>query len=152
VQLANGDLLLDVRGTPDRLLATSTDGGQTYSTPVANAELPDPSDNGSIVRYAPRATASNPQSQWLLESNNDSTSSRSNLVVKASCNDGQTWPVFKVIEPGSSGYSTLANLPGGKVGLLYERNKYTEMTYTSFSSQWVVAACRGTSGGRSESR
>lgn len=146
VQLSNGNVLLDVRGAPERLLATSTDGGQTYSQPVANADLPDPSDNGSIIRYAPNAPANSPQSQWLLESNNDSSSTRGNLVVKLSCDDGQTWPVTRVVEPGSAGYSTLTNLPGGGFGLLYERNNYTEMTYTSFGPQWVAGACGEISG------
>ncbi|WP_082763610.1 exo-alpha-sialidase [Frondihabitans sp. PAMC 28766] len=147
VQLANGNVLLDVRDAPNRLLATSTDGGETYSTPVANSDLPDPSDNGSIIRYAPTASAQNPQSQWLLESNNDSTSTRSNLVVKLSCDNGKTWPVTRVVEPGSAGYSTLTNLPDGRFGLLYERNNYTEMTYASFSATWVNGACGELSGG-----
>jgi sialidase-1 len=141
VQLADGRLLLDVRATPDRLLANSDDGGITYTTPVANTQLPDPNDNGSVIRFAPNAPASSPQSHWLLESNNDSTTQRANLVVKMSCDDGATWPITKVVTSGSTGYSTLANLPGGRFGLLYEQNGYTEMTYASFDAQWLGASC-----------
>lgn len=141
VQLADGSLLLDVRANPDRLLAYSDDGGITYTTPVANTQLPDPNDNGSVIRYAPNAPASSPQSHWLLESNNDSTTQRANLVVKMSCDDGATWPITKVVTSGSAGYSTLANLPGGRFGLLYEQNGYTEMTYASFDAQWLGASC-----------
>lgn len=147
VQLANGQLLLDVRANPDRLLAYSSDGGLTYTTPTANADLPDPNDNGSVIRYAPDAPASSPQSHWLLESNNDSTSERANLVVKMSCDDGKTWPITKVVTAGSAGYSTLTELPNGRFGLLYEQNNYTEMTYASFDTQWLGADCAASTSG-----
>lgn len=141
VQLANGDVLLDVRAAPYRLLATSTDGGVTYSQPIANTQLPDPSDNGSIIRYAPQARPGSAEADWLLESNTADTSSRRNLVVKLSCDNGQTWPVTKVIDPGSAGYSTLTNLRNGQFGLLYERDDYTKMTYASFGRDFIRPSC-----------
>ncbi|MEX0427374.1 exo-alpha-sialidase [Nocardioides sp. DS6] len=141
VQLANGDVLLDSRATPYRLTALSHDGGQTYSTLTPNADLVDPGDNGSIIRYAPHANPRSPQAHWLLESNNANPSSRENLVVKMSCDDGRTWPVTKVVEPGAAAYSTLTNLPDGRFGLLYERGDYEHITYTSFGRDWLRPAC-----------
>ena len=141
VELADGRLLLDVRATPDRLLAVSDDGGMTYTRPVANPQLADPGDNGSIIRYAPHARVGGPRSRCLLESNDDSRSQRTKLVIKMSCDDGETWPVTKVVDRGSAGYSTLVYLPDGHFGLLFERDHYTKVAYAAFGPLWLGRSC-----------
>src|SRR5260221_7180294 len=49
-----------------------------------------------------------------------SNRTRKNLTVKMSQDDGKTWPISKVIDPGISAYSDLAVLPDGTALCLYE--------------------------------
>jgi sialidase-1 len=141
VELADGRLMLNSRATPYRKLAYSSDGGQTWTGLHADPNLIDPNDNGSIIRYDAVAGPASPRSHWLLFSNNESTTSRSNLVIKMSCDDGQTWPIRKVVEPGVAAYSTLTALDKDRFGLLWERENYTKITYSSFDRDWLGGVC-----------
>ncbi|MFE6761579.1 exo-alpha-sialidase [Streptomyces sp. NPDC057689] len=140
VELNDGTVMLNNRSAPYRTVAYSTDGGVTYTPFVQDTQLPDPANNGSIMRYAPDAPASDPQSSWLLFSNTEATS-RKNLTVKMSCDNGKTWPIRKVVDAGAAAYSTLTRLPSGRLGLLYERGNYEHITYSSFDLQWLGGTC-----------
>ncbi|MEU2084352.1 sialidase family protein [Streptomyces albus] len=148
VELSDGTVMLNNRAAPHRTVARSTDGGVTYTPLRADTQLPDPGNNGSVVRYAPDAPSGDPRSRWLLFSNTESTTERRNLTVKLSCDDGRTWPVKKVIDSGPAGYSTLTVLPDGRVGLLYERDGYRYLTYTSFGLDEVGGGCPSGTPGR----
>lgn len=141
VELSDGRLMLNVRARPNRLVAYSSDGGQSWTGLHADPNLLDPADNGSILRYNANAPAGTQQADWLLFSNNESTTSRSNLVVKQSCDNGQTWPIRKVVEPGFAAYSTLTRLPDGTFGLLWESNDYHNITFSRFDSTWLDGVC-----------
>jgi sialidase-1 len=141
VELSDGRLMLNVRAKPNRKVAYSSDGGQTWSTPTSDPDLVDPADNGSIARYNAAAPAGTEQANWLLFTNNESTSSRSNLVVKQSCDNGQTWPIRKVVEPGFAAYSTVTKLPDGTFGLLWESKDYTRITFSRFDRAWLDGVC-----------
>ncbi|MFF7329844.1 exo-alpha-sialidase [Streptomyces sp. NPDC008150] len=145
VELSDGRLMLNSRSAPYRKVAYSSDGGATYTPLRQDTELPDPANNGSVVRLAPDVGASERRSSWLLFSNTAS-STRSNLTVRLSCDNGRNWPVRRTVEAGSSAYSTLAPLDAGtgrdpRVGLLWERDKYRHITYSSFGLQWLGGVC-----------
>ncbi|WP_371602560.1 exo-alpha-sialidase [Streptomyces sp. NBC_01220] len=140
VELNDGTIMLNNRSAPYRTIAYSTDGGVTYTPFAQDTELPDPANNASVMRYAPDAPASNPQSSWLLFSNTEATS-RKNLTVKMSCDNGKTWPIKKVVDAGAAAYSTLTRLPDGRLGLLYERGDYEHITYSSFDLKWLGGTC-----------
>ncbi|MFI1590362.1 exo-alpha-sialidase [Streptomyces halstedii] len=141
VELNDGRIMLNNRSAPYRTVAYSSDGGVTYTPFTQDTNLPDPANNGSVIRYAPDAAVSDPQSSWLLFSNTESTSSRRNLTVKMSCDNGKTWPIRKVVDPGSAAYSTLTRLPDGRLGLLYERGDVQHITYSSFDLKWLGGTC-----------
>ncbi|MFJ6462643.1 exo-alpha-sialidase [Streptomyces sp. NPDC091387] len=141
VELNDGTVMLNNRSKPYRTIAYSTDGGVTYTPFAQDTALPDPANNASVIRYAPDAAASDPQSSWLLFSNTEDTGSRRNLTVKMSCDNGKTWPIRKVVDPGAAAYSTLTRLPDGRVGLLYERGDYEHITYDSFDLKWLGGTC-----------
>ncbi|MFM7081309.1 MAG: hypothetical protein ACKOYI_05005 [Actinomycetota bacterium] len=42
------------------------------------------------------------------------------MSLRVSRDDGRTWPVVRVLDPGPSAYSDLAVLPDGTVVCLYE--------------------------------
>ncbi|WP_409061481.1 exo-alpha-sialidase [Streptomyces sp. SYP-A7185] len=141
VELSDGRIMLNNRSKPYRTIAYSTDGGVTYTPFTQDKQLTDPANNASIIRYNAEAPASHPQSSWLLFSNTEDAAARRNLTVKMSCDNGRTWPIKKVVDPGSAAYSTLTKLPNGRVGLLYERGDYDHLTYASFDLAWLGGTC-----------
>ncbi|MGY0070839.1 exo-alpha-sialidase [Streptomyces sp. QTS137] len=145
VELSDGRVMLNNRSAPYRTVAHSSDGGVTYTPFQQDTELPDPANNGSIARFAPGVAASHPRASWLMFSNTATTNSRSNLTVRLSCDNGQNWPVRKTAEAGSAAYSTLTPLGDGtgnaRVGMLWERNNYQHITYSSFDLQWLGGVC-----------
>lgn len=141
--LADGRLLLHSRATPRRLAAVSEDGGHSWSPLLPVEDLPDPSDNGSLVRFdgAPvlGTFASESTNSWLLASNNHDTGLRRNTVLSLSPDNGLTWPAKLVLCPGSSAYSTAARLPDGNIGVLYERQGYREIVFCSLPARQLSA-------------
>ncbi|MFJ7196545.1 MULTISPECIES: exo-alpha-sialidase [unclassified Streptomyces] len=141
VELSDGRVMLNNRSKPYRTVAYSTDGGVNYTPFAQDAQLTDPANNASVMRYAPDAAPSDPQSSWLLFSNTEDASARRNLTVKMSCDNGRTWPIRKVVDPGAAAYSTLTRLADGRLGLLYERADYQHITYASFDLKWLGGTC-----------
>ncbi|MGY3060079.1 sialidase-1 [Streptomyces sp. TE3672] len=141
VELSDGRVMLNNRSKPYRTIAYSTDGGVNYTPFTQDTRLTDPANNASVMRYAPDAAPSDPQSSWLLFSNTEDASARRNLTVKMSCDNGRTWPIRKVVDPGAAAYSTLTRLADGRLGLLYERADYQHITYSSFDLKWLGGTC-----------
>jgi sialidase-1 len=143
VELSNGDVMLNSRdssGGGYRKVAVSHDGGQTYSTPVADTQLPDPTNNASITRMYPDAAEGSADAKKLLFSNAGSKTSRSNGTIRFSCDDGVSWTSSRVFQPGSMSYSTLTPLGGGNFGLFYE-GPNGKLIFASFDTAWLNASC-----------
>lgn len=141
VCLDDGRLLLHSRATPCRLAAVSEDGGQTWSPLQPVPDLPDPSDNGSLTRFdgQPHGTFAAPEtSSWLLASNNQDPHLRRNTMLSLSPDNGATWPAKLLLCPGSSAYSTVARLPNGNIGVLYERQGYREIVFASIPAEQLT--------------
>ncbi|GAA3727315.1 sialidase-1 [Spinactinospora alkalitolerans] len=143
VELADGRVMLNSRtgSGAHRLVAYSEDGGLTYSEPEPDHELIDPTNNAAILRYDEDAPPTTPRAHWLLFSNTASTTARENLTVRMSCNDGRTWPISRVVDPGPSAYSTMVRLKDGTFGLFYERGPYRHLTFVRFNAAWLGQDC-----------
>jgi sialidase-1 len=63
---------------------------------------------------------------------------RENLTVRISYDEGLTWTQGKTIYPGSAAYSSLTLLDNGDIGLLFEKDFYTENLFVSFSLEWLT--------------
>ncbi|WP_026117615.1 sialidase family protein [Nocardiopsis alkaliphila] len=143
VELADGRIMLNSRTAqgPYRLVAYSEDGGRTYSDPVPDHDLVDPTNNGAVVRYDPKAPMGWPEAHKLLFTNTNHASSRQNLTVRMSCDDGQSWPVSKVLDPGAAAYSTIVPLGSDEFGVLYERGNVEHITFARFNAGWLGGDC-----------
>lgn len=67
---------------------------------------------------------------------------RTNLTVRASTDDGQTWSAGKTVQPGQAAYSSTALLKDGTIGVLYETGKahpYERISFARFSLAWLTA-------------
>ena len=133
VELADGSVMLNTRnhGAPlhARSVAVSTDGGETWEETHLDPALPEPQCMGSIKRLR-MATAGEPA--VLLFSNPASATSRANLTLRASFDEGKTWPRALLVKPGDAAYSHLAVLPDGKIALAYETEGYKRIVFQTF--------------------
>jgi sialidase-1 len=131
-ELADGRVMLNVRSESKahrRIITTSPNGATNWSTPKFDDALLEPICMASLVRVS---TASSGGRNRLLFANPDNLSradgkeeagknrDRRNLTLKLSYDEGQTWPVRRVLEPGRAGYSDLAVGPDGTIFCLYE--------------------------------
>jgi sialidase-1 len=138
VELADGRLMLNMRsyrGKKRRGVAISDDGGDTWSEVSDDATLVEPVCQASLIRYTwPDGDGKN----LLLFSNPASESARVRLTVRASRDDGATWPVSRLLYEGSSAYSSMAVLGDGQIGVLYERDDYGRISLARFGLDWLT--------------
>lgn len=119
-----------------RITSRSSDGGMTWSEPAFDAALIESACQASLVRWAwPEQGGKS----VLLFANPASTSRRERMTVRASFDEGRTWPESRLIDPGPVAYSCLARLPDGRIGLVYERGPYDAIVFTSLTLDWLTA-------------
>jgi sialidase-1 len=74
---------------------------------------------------------------------NAASLTRERMTVRASFDDGRTWPVARTLGPWPAAYSCLAALPDGSAGLLYEtgpEHPYQAIVFAGFGLDWLAAA------------
>lgn len=136
VELADGSVLLNSRkwgGKALRKIATSKDGGVTWSKIEEDAALRDPGCMASIFRHS---FPTNGSKSRILYSGPDSTK-RENGTVYLSYDEGKTWPVKKLLFPGSFAYSVLTALPDGTIGCLLETDNADRIIFARFTLAWL---------------
>jgi sialidase-1 len=121
VELADGKLMLNMRNYDKtqkfRAVSTSADGGLTWSALRRDPALPEPLCQASFFRHSLVADGG---VNRLLFSNPASQTGRERMTIKISLDEGQTWPIARVLYEGPSAYSCLAVLPNGDVACFYE--------------------------------
>jgi len=139
VELVDGTLMMNMRSYQPRGLrsiATSTDGGETWTEARQHDQLPEPTCQGSFLRYT---TVEDGGGNRLLFSNPPTPlNRRDHLTVKLSYDEGRTWPVSRLICEGPSGYSCLTVLPDKSIGLLYDKDQSKTLTFARFTLQWLT--------------
>lgn len=142
VELSSGDLMLNMRSYHRkgcRAVATSGDGGETWSELGHDTELIEPRCQASLIRYG--AGTDSGGKDRLLFSNPAHRKERVNMTVRMSLDSGKTWSVSRVVHPGPSAYSCLTALEDGKVGLLYENgagSPYERISFARFNLEWLA--------------
>jgi sialidase-1 len=111
---------------PTRIETRSRDGGLTWSAPEPVPELPDLACQGSILRESDDPTNRRVYFSNIvpvLSASEALVGRRNRLVLRASDDDGATWPLGRVVVPGPAGYSDLVKLAGGPLLVLFENGR-----------------------------
>jgi sialidase-1 len=139
VELDDGSLLHNMRSYHKknrRAVATSKDGGLTWSAVKLDEALVEPVCQASILRYAWPEDA---QKGTILFSNPASVK-REKMTVRLSYDEGATWPISKLLHAGPAAYSCLTILPDKSIGCLYERGEkgpYEKISFARFPLSWL---------------
>jgi len=142
VELANGELLLNMRSYDPakkaRQSARSRDDGQTWAEQKIVPELVDPICQASIRRLSwPQ-----PGRPGVVLFANAASQRRARMTVRASSDEGRSWPVARLLTAEPAAYSCLVAMPDGTIGLLYEsgpKNPYQAVEFCSFTLGWLKA-------------
>lgn len=134
IELKDGTVLQNMRYKKNRAVARSIDGGITFGPITSDPALIDAICNAGITSY--RSGKDD-----VIVFTNAASVKRENLTVKASYDEGHSWPLVRVINPGTSAYSTLIHLRNGNLGVLYERGgpeALERITFAEFNLAWVA--------------
>ena len=127
VELPDGKWIINsrVNNLGFRVVHTSSNNGKHWITRT-DSTLIDPGCNAGLLRHdiADGKTI-------FLFSNPASSTSRENLVLRYSNDGGKQWSKGTEIYLGSAAYSTLTMLTSGAIGILYERDDYSEVIFTA---------------------
>lgn len=107
----------------------------TWSDIVRLPAVPDPVCQASVIQWKSKH-AGHPR-EWILFAN-PATGGRHGMTLRLSQDGGQSWPVSRLLYPGSSAYSCLTTLPDGSIGLLFERDDYTRITFARVEEGWLL--------------
>ena len=150
IERLDGTLLINMRnywgragGRPDRgsmrAVATSKDGGQTWSKLRFHPQLIEPVCQASLIQYPkPIGGASNP----LIFANPASKNQRCKLTIRLSIDEGRSWGYSRLLHPTSSAYSCLTVLSDGTVACLFEGGRgkkgYDRLILARFPVKWIM--------------
>lgn len=137
VELADGRILIDIRQSsgPRRWLATSNDGGRSWSQPRPGIQVVPVAC--AIQRYT-QISAGDDRNRILWTG--PKGPGRRNLVVRLSYDEGQTFSNVRPIFDGYAAYSDLTLLKDGSVGLLWEcgvQRGYESIRFTRFGLDFL---------------
>ena len=138
-ELSDDRMIMSIRNQRgdirSRILAYSSDGGASWDDAYFEESLPDPVCQASILPIGKRNGKT-----VLAHSNASDTNHRNNLTIKISYDEGKTWTksilVDRTDDPKKSSwtaYSDLVNLDNNTIGILYERDNYSEVVFQSFN-------------------
>ena len=123
VELNDGTLLMAIRPESiyQRFLAKSTDNGETWGEMEPRSDLPSSSSNGDIIYYT--STLNGFDKNRIITMFDSVPYTRAtppgSPKLYWSYDEGKTWKGF-LIHSGNAGYSSLAILKDGSIGILAE--------------------------------
>ncbi len=134
VELIDGTLMLNMRDdlnrkekgvTNGRAIAVTRDLGKTWVVhPTSNSTLPEPNCMASLI--SADINIDGVEKRVLFFSNPNNKNSRTNMTIKASLDEGSTWPEkyqLEIYEPEGYGYSCMTMVDENTIGILYEGSK-----------------------------
>ena len=141
VELSDDKLMLNMRNydrsIKKRQIAMSEDGGKSWQEQTFASELIEPRCQASLRRFSwPGANSKD----IILFSNPAHETERINMTIRASYDQGASWPVSKTLEKGPSAYSDLAVLADKSIACLYEtgdESPYETISFARFDLKWL---------------
>ena len=141
VELTGDRLMLNMRNYDrskhHRQVVFSDDGGVTWRDQRFDETLVEPICQASIRRHS----WPGPEGPGvILFSNPASETTRTNMTVRGSFDEGMSWPLSGVLNLGPSAYSDLAALGDGSIACLYEggdNSPYERITLARFDLSWL---------------
>lgn len=137
VELKNGNIMLNSRNQKGdikvRIVTISKDGGKTWGKSYLDHQLPDPVNEGTLLNLGTFQ-----QNTFIAFCNAADTKDRNNLTLKISKDEGKSWYKSFLIDKNPTSetkdftaYSDIVKINNNKIGVLYERNNYQEIVFTT---------------------
>jgi sialidase-1 len=134
-ELTDDRMIMSIRNQKgdirSRILAFSSDGGSTWDEAYFEKSLPDPVCQGSILSLGKKDGK-----MVLAHSNASDPNHRNNLTIKISLDEGLSWTKSISVDstddptkPSWTAYSDLASINKSTLGILYERDNYSEIVF-----------------------
>lgn len=139
-ELVDGRILMSIRHNGNRWYNISEDGGATWQETTSEwTDIVAPACNGDLIRFT--STKDGDDKNRLLHSVPVGTSRR-DVTVFVSYDEGNTWPASRCVVPYNSAYSSLCILPDKTIGLYVEEAYQGEGDYCTvfynFSLNWLT--------------
>ena len=115
-----------------RQIAQSKNGGETWHSQKFDEELIEPICQASLLHGSWNDSGLR---EFLAFSNPSDSVNRINMSIKFSFDEGNSWPVSRIIHKGASAYSDLNMISDNIIACLFESGKdnpYEEITFVSF--------------------
>ncbi|MEG2396729.1 MAG: sialidase family protein [Oscillospiraceae bacterium] len=112
--------------------AYSDNGGESFYDFKHVDELPQPICQMSVIKL------NNMDKPYVVFVNPSSEKERANGMVRLSEDDGETFKYSRMFKEGTFVYSSIAMLPDGNIGVLYEPNlECKQIDFVKFSLDWI---------------
>lgn len=149
VEREDGAVLLIGRygtgGVHSRVSAVSVDGGETWTMPFLASGIPTSvAVDAGLVRFSGGADPSRILFSW------PNASTRADLTLGLSYDEGVTFPERRLIQSGSSGYSDIAVLDDGTILVVYEL--LPEIKIARLNLEWLTDGDDSVAGGPTRER
>lgn len=118
-----------------RIISISEDGGQSWVSSEGDLNLPDPINQGAVLSWLKGGKF------ILAHINAADTELRNNLTLRLSKDQGKTWYYNKLIAKAPANYkgphgsyaaySDIVLVKKNTIGILYEKDNYQEIVFTS---------------------
>lgn len=142
-ELEDGSIMQNMRSYHNkncRAVSYTKNGGLTWNGFRFDEILSVPRCQGSLIRYNfAKYDYNNEQSldpkfrRGRIMFCCPSGSNRTHLKIWISYNDGFNWEKSKIVYNGCAAYSNLVILQNGKIGVLYEKDRYRKIVFETFT-------------------
>lgn len=153
VELADGAVMFSMRSESlqhRRGIAYSPDGVTQWTRPEFVNDLVDPVCMAGLDRLSSASATSRSRLIYSYCDNGTEPDPKSRsrffirkkLTVRLSYDEGRTWPVSRILEPGLAGYSDITSAPDGTMFCFYEQGSATAngtkaLILAHFNLEWL---------------
>jgi sialidase-1 len=137
-ELSNDKLMMNSRNQKGdvraRIISISSDGGASWDTTYFDKNLVDPVNQGSILTIGKKKGKN-----IIAFCNADDAKRRDNLTLRISYDEGKTWSKNYRIDKSAEGkndftaYSDIVLISKKQIGVLYERDGYKQIVFTTIN-------------------